>query len=292
MNQNLLLKLSYAHFSTRDIYKLLLQFHLSLDDELEIHNFFGDAPEDIPFQWKKKYQRFQTINIDHIRRNLELDHIHVLSIEDQLYPENLREIYDAPLLLFVKGNLDCLKGLSQRGLSIVGSRNATEYTRRALDVICPEFKTLNLVIVSGLAKGADACAHEMALKHQLNTVGVLGFGHQMHYPKETLDMRHWIETYHCTISEYPPFTKIAKFRFPERNRIISGVSNGVLVTEANQQSGALITIDQALDQNRNVYVLPGSMFNDLTKGNMKRAKEGAKIVTEASDILEDYLTIS
>ncbi|MDT3923330.1 DNA-processing protein DprA, partial [Staphylococcus aureus] len=145
-----------------------------------------------------------------------------------------------------------------------------------------------LTIVSGLAQGADAMAHQIALKYNLPTIAVLAFGHQTHYPKSTLALRNKIEEKGLVISEYPPHTPIAKYRFPERNRIISGLSKGVLITEAKEQSGSHITIDFALEQNRNVYVLPGSMFNPMTKGNLLRIQEGAKVVLNANDIFEDY----
>ena len=171
-------------------------------------------------------------------------------------------------------------------LGVVGSRNATEYSAKAMQYLFPKFKQIPLTIISGLAKGADSIAHHFAIV-SVPTIAVLGFGHMMHY-LETQKLRNIIEVKGLVISEYPPFTSVRRYHFPQRNRLISGLSQGVLITEASVRSGSQITIDCALDQNRNIYVLPGSIFNPLTKGNLKRAQEGAMIVTSADDILCDY----
>ena len=161
-------------------------------------------------------------------------------------------------------------------------------TVKAMQYLFPKFKQIPLTIISGLAKGADSIAHHFAIEYQLPTIAVLGFGHMMHYPRETQKLRNIIEVKGLVISEYPPFTSVRRYHFPQRNRLISGLSQGVLITEASVRSGSQITIDCALDQNRNIYVLPGSIFNPLTKGNLKRAQEGAMIVTSGDDILCDY----
>lgn len=157
-----------------------------------------------------------------------------------------------------------------------------------MQYLFPKFKQIPLTIISGLAKGADSIAHHFAIEYQLPTIAVLGFGHMMHYPRETQKLRNIIEEKGLVISEYPPLTSVRRYHFPQRNRLISGLSKGVLITEASVRSGSQITIDCALEQNRNIYVLPGSIFNPLTKGNLKRAQEGAMIVTSADDILCDY----
>lgn len=156
-------------------------------------------------------------------------------------------------------------------------------------IFFPSFKDKNITIISGLAEGADSEAHIQALKNHLPTIAVLGFGHHYYYPRSSVSLRNRIEKEGLVISEYPPFSPIAKYKFPERNRIISGLSKGVLLTEANERSGSRITIDCALEQNRNVYVLPGKLFDSKTKGNLLLHQEGTTIVVSEEYILQDYL---
>ncbi|WP_420854007.1 DNA-processing protein DprA [Staphylococcus ratti] len=240
----------------------------------------------------QKYLRLQTLNINEIQERLYGNDIQPVTIFDTIYPQLLKEIYRPPLLFYCKGNLPLLNTFRYYKLAIVGAREHTSYGERAIGYLLQNMSHMPLVIVSGLAKGTDALAHRYALKNHFPTIGVLGFGHAHHYPKVTEPLRHLMETtaHGLTISEYPPFTRPARHHFPERNRIISGLCQGVLVTEAKERSGALITLDQALEQNRNVYVLPGDMFNLHTKGNLLRAKEGAEIVLSAEDILKDMNT--
>ena len=199
------------------------------------------------------------------------------------YPRLLKEIYDYPFVLFYQGdptiNIPNTLGWWAKKCNRVLAK---------MQYLFPKFKQIPLTIISGLAKGADSIAHHFAIEYQLPTIAVLGFGHMMHYPRETQKLRNIIEVKGLVISEYPPFTSVRRYHFPQRNRLISGLSQGVLITEASVRSGSQITIDCALDQNRNIYVLPGSIFNPLTKGNLKRAQEGAMIVTSADDILCDY----
>ncbi|KEK47889.1 DNA recombination-mediator A family protein [Staphylococcus warneri Lyso 2 2011] len=174
-------------------------------------------------------------------------------------------------------------------MAIVGARKCSNYTQEALQYLFPSFKEKNITIISGLAEGADSEAHIQALKIDLSTIAVLGFGHHYYYPRNLVSLRKNIEEKGLVISEYPPFSPIAKYKFPERNRIISGLSKGVLLTESNERSGSRITVDCALEQNRNVYVLPGKLFDSKTKGNLLLHQEGASMVVSAEDILQDYL---
>lgn len=287
MKQFLLLLL-YAGFSTQHIhhiYPKLLQSTGTIPQMIQsLKKILSHMPQS---HFQQKLERLETLNIHTIEASLQEYQITAVAINDPLYPSLLKEIYDPPLILFCRGRLELLQG-STHSLGIVGARQHTPYTPQALHILFNEFQHFPLTIVSGLAHGTDALAHHYAIQQHMSTIGVLGFGHFQHYPKETRQLRQTMEQYHLTISEYPPHTPIAKFRFPERNRIISGLSKGILITEAKERSGALITLDQALEQNRNVYVLPGDMFNMHTKGNMLRVKEGAEIVLCAQDILKDY----
>lgn len=286
-----LLRLRYAGYSTKKIYALLIRypdyFEGKPHEKMTKLRQFSQNTTSKPMH--RHYQTYCATNPLTIYQSLADQNIHLLSIFHPDYPHLLKHIYAPPLLLFYKGNLSCLK--AQHYLSIVGSREATRYTQNALELLLKDEVTHDLVIVSGVAKGGDAFAHEAALHYNMATIGVLAFGHHHHYPKETRALRTRIEQTGLTISEYIPTERPARYKFPERNRIISGLSQGVLITESRERSGAQITIDSALEQGRNVYVLPGSLFQTLTIGNLKRAQEGAKIVLNAQDILEDYGTL-
>ena len=205
-----------------------------------------------------------------------------ITINDLNYPPLLKEIYDPPYILYYRGNIDLLK---IRALSIVGSRNCTQYTRASLSSLLSELS--NVVIVSGLAFGADEYAHKIAIDNQLPTIGILAFGHSIHYPKTTQHMRDVLDCHYLTLSEYPPETGIEKWRFVARNRIIAGLSKGVLVAEAEEKSGSLVTLEMAMDENRSAMCLPGNMTSKYSKGTNLRIQEGAKMVLSAQDILEE-----
>lgn len=290
--KQLLLLLLYAGFSTQQIqscYPKLCALTGNLPQRIQaFKSMLSNMP---PSHIQQKLIRLDMLNIHTIEATLHEHQIVPIMIDEPLYPPLLKEIYDPPLILFCKGRLELLQH-STNSLGIVGARQHTAYTPQALETLFNTFQHFPLTIISGLAHGTDALAHHYAIRHDLSTIGVLGFGHFHHYPKNTQALRQRMEQHHLTLSEYPPYTPIAKFRFPERNRIISGLSKGILITEAKEKSGALITLDQALEQNRNVYVLPGDMFNVHTKGNMLRVKEGAEIVLCAQDILKDYANLN
>ncbi|UXS20759.1 DNA-processing protein DprA [Staphylococcus delphini] len=286
--KQLLLLLLYAGFSTQQLqsyYPKLCALTGNLPQRIQA--FKSMVSHMTPSHIQQKLVRLDSLNIHTIEAALHEHQIVPIMIDEPFYPPLLKEIYDPPLILFCKGRLELLQH-SANSLGIVGARQHTAYTPQALEILFNSFQYFPLTIISGLAHGTDALAHHCAIRHDLSTIGVLGFGHFHHYPKDTQALRQTMEQHHLTISEYPPHTPIAKFRFPERNRMISGLSKGILITEAKEKSGALITLDQALEQNRNVYVLPGDMFNVHTKGNMLRVKEGAEIVLCAQDILKDY----
>lgn len=286
--KQLLLLLLYAGFSTQQLqsyYPKLCALTGNLPQRIQA--FKSMVSHMTPSHIQQKLVRLDSLNIHTIEAALHEHQIVPIMIDEPFHPPLLKEIYDPPLILFCKGRLELLQH-SANSLGIVGARQHTAYTPQALEILFNSFQYFPLTIISGLAHGTDALAHHCAIRHDLSTIGVLGFGHFHHYPKDTQALRQTMEQHHLTISEYPPHTPIAKFRFPERNRMISGLSKGILITEAKEKSGALITLDQALEQNRNVYVLPGDMFNVHTKGNMLRVKEGAEIVLCAQDILKDY----
>lgn len=234
-----------------------------------------------------KIQDFNSLTIESVHTVLSSRQITPVFYHSKQYPFLLKQIYDFPFVLFCKGDLSILS--NQNYLAIVGSRNRTGYTSEVIEQFMPHLVAHQITIVSGLAKGADSDAHLAANYHGGKTIGVLGFGHDYYYPEEVTLLRRNMERHHVVVSEYYPTTQIAKFQFPERNRIISGLSQGVLITEAKLRSGSLITCDQALDQNRNVYCLPGHITSPLSQGCNQKIAEGAKIIVRVEDIIEDYI---
>lgn len=237
----------------------------------------------LPEKIQRKLSAANRLNLEHINEQLADKNITFIDIDDDNYPKLLKEIHDPPYILFLKGRPELL---NKPVLGIVGSRKATRYTSESLREIIPELK--NISVVSGLAYGADEIAHKICLAFDIPTMGVLAFGHDLHYPKSTYSIRMQMEREHLTISEYPPHTSIEKWRFIARNRIIAGLSNGVLVTEAEEKSGSLITLEMAVNENRNTYCLPGNITSMLSKGTNARIQEGAEIVLGSRDILKDY----
>lgn len=285
----LYLKLRFAGLSTIQIYNLCKLFP-----------HFLTAPFNDQHQLLSRFlsmskithsatisQKFQTETITQILTTLNNSQTHFVSIDQCHYPSILREIYQPPLILFYRGRTDLLS--LPHTLAVIGSRHATQYSYQALDMLFQSLQARRFCIVSGLAKGADCYAHQCAMYWQMPTIAVLGFGHNHHYPKETAQVRQYIEQNGIVISEYLPDDPPKKYYFPQRNRIISGISKGVLITESMERSGTLITTQFALEQNRNVYILPGSIFDPMVKGNLLSAQEGAKIVINAMDIIEDYI---
>ncbi len=224
------------------------------------------------------------LDIDHIKNHLVSKGISYMTLDDKVYPRLLREIHDPPYILYFKGDPALM---DRKILGIVGSRKASRYTYESLKAIIPDLKDLS--VVSGLAYGADEAAHRLCLSYGVPTIGVLAFGHDTHYPKSTYDIRGEMEKHHLTISEYPPAAPVAKWRFIARNRIIAGLAEGVLVTEAEEKSGSLITLEMALNENRNAYCLPGNITSQLSKGTNLRIREGAEIILSAEDILKDFI---
>lgn len=211
--------------------------------------------------------------------------INILTIKDKNYPPALKNISHPPILLYLKGEI---KKEDDFSLAVVGTRKATEYGKRVTQEIVS--KLAGFTIVSGLALGIDTFAHQTALANSHRTIAVLGTGldKESFYPKENWSLSEKIAQNGALISEYPPGTKASKESFPQRNRIISGLSKGVLVIEAPQKSGALITVNFAIQQNRDVFVVPGPIFSKTSQGTNELIKKGARLITSAIDIFQDY----
>lgn len=206
-----------------------------------------------------------------------------ITMYDKNYPDRLLQIPDCPALLYVRGNINSLKNPS---IGVVGSRKYSNYGKTMSEKFSKECAFSNLTIVSGLALGIDAIAHRATLDSGGITIGVLGCGLDQIYPISNANLaKEIIEQNGAIISEFPPGTPPYKQNFPLRNRIIAGLSLGVLVIEAAVKSGALITAYEALDYNREVFAIPGDIERETSKGTNLLIQKGAKLVTEIDDIL-------
>jgi len=201
--------------------------------------------------------------------------------DDTAYPPLLRQIHDPPALLYVRGRLPQIDSLA-----VVGARHASQAGRQLTRQLCAELAGRGITIVSGLARGIDTAAHQGALEGEGVTVGVLGCGIDRVYPPENDRLFLRILERGAILSEYPPGTLPLAGHFPGRNRIISGLCRGVLIVEAAEESGSLITADFALEHGREVFAVPGAVFSPTSRGVNRLLKEGARPVTEAADILE------
>jgi DNA processing protein len=208
---------------------------------------------------------------------------HVLALGEPGYPDLLANIPDPPLLLYIKGRVELLEAPM---LAIVGSRNASVQGKANAQAFAESLSGAGLCIVSGLALGIDAAAHEGALNGPGSTVAVVGTGPDLIYPARNRALCERIGSEGCIVSEYPIGTPPLPGNFPKRNRIISGLAAGVLVVEAAAQSGSLITARQAAEQGREVFAIPGSIHAALAKGCHLLIREGAKLVDTAADVLE------
>ncbi len=227
-----------------------------------------------------------SINPDKIFDWLLKENIKVSTLEDRAYPKLLKEIFDPPQILYYKGAFD---ENEEFNLAVVGTRKFTPYGQRVTEEITKNLAQNNLTIVSGLALGIDALAHYAALEGGGRTLAVLGSGldRENIYPAQNrLLAERIIKEGGAIISEFPLGTAPLRFNFPQRNRIVSGMSLGTLVIEADEKSGALITARFALEQNREVFAVPGNIYSNVSRGTNFLIKEGAKLVAKADDIIE------
>lgn len=215
---------------------------------------------------------------------IQENNIKLININDENYPKLLKEIYDPPITLFAKGNI---KLLQKDCFSIVGCRDATSYGIEQAKKMSYNLSKNNIVIVSGLAKGIDNAAHIGTLMQNGETIAVLGCGVDIIYPKENIETYKKIIQKGLVISEYIVGTTPEPQNFIARNRIVSGLAKGILITEAKLKSGTMITTDFALEQGREVYVMPGRVDSAQSEGTNELIKQGAKVVTNSDDILED-----
>ncbi len=212
------------------------------------------------------------------------DKHYIITLLDDIYPASLRELPDAPPLLYVRGDIDYLK---QPQLAMVGSRNPTAAGRNTAREFAQHLSNAGITITSGLASGIDGASHEGALQGLAGTIAVVAHGLDIIYPAQHQKLAQQITEHGAIISEMPIGIQPQRGLFPRRNRLISALSLGTLVVEAAQKSGSLITARYAAEQNREVFAIPGSIHNPMAKGCHRLIRQGAKLVETANDILEE-----
>ncbi|HEX7359028.1 MAG TPA: DNA-processing protein DprA [Bryobacteraceae bacterium] len=213
--------------------------------------------------------------------------VELISIQDSRYPARLREIFDPPIVLFARGRLDLLQA---HAIGVVGTRRPTPYGVAAAERLSADLARAGLAIVSGMARGIDTAAHRAALREQGDTVAVFGCGVDILYPADNRKLYEDIARHGLLISEFPMGAPAYPQNFPIRNRIVSGLSVGVLIVEGAQHSGSAITARLAMDQNREVFAVPGNITSKMSWGPNLLIKQGAKLVQEWTDITNELPT--
>lgn len=244
-------------------------------------------PEKFIEKLRRSYRKIEELDALEYK---PLKDISICTMDDADYPKSLLEYDDAPFGMFYKGDISKLN--EKKNTSIVGSRRCSRYGIDVTNNIVGQLNSYEINIISGMAKGIDSIAHKAAINNNINTVAVLGSGIDVIYPKENYRLYHEIlENGGCIISEFPLGTPPLSKNFPMRNRIISGMCELLIVTEGGEKSGTLITVGAALEQGKNVIVVPGSIFSSESKGTNKLIRDGAYVYTDIEDVL-NLLNIS
>lgn len=277
----------------------LVRLHLcpgiGLNGEYKLYQFyqkFTRLPTPIELQVLLNYTAKQAQNFYDAFKSeqltqkvaLNITNSQVLTIVDEQYPLQLKEIYQPPLVLFCKGDL---KLLQTPMLAIVGARQMSSYATQVLESFMPKL-AMKLTIVSGLAQGVDSLAQNLTLKNYGKTIAVIGTGLNISYPKSNAFLQQEIGKKGLLLSEYGLDEKPLRFHFPYRNRIIAGLAQATLVVEARHKSGSLITANLALQENRDVLAIPGSLYQPLSEGCNELIQAGAKLILTPQDIIEEF----
>ncbi len=267
---------SYKKFKLLEILKIPEKIYkLSEKDLNEIKNIDSEIYHEII---KNKDTLLNTRMIEYMAKNA----IKYITIYDDIYPDKLKNIYDPPVVLFYKGNINMI---NNKNIAIVGARKASQYGIKTAYNISKELSD-KYTITSGLALGIDSASHKGSVNSINSTIAVIGSGLDYMYPKENVVLYNQILKKGLILSEYPVGVRPLPTNFPARNRIISGLSDGVIVVEASQKSGSLITVDFALEQGKNVYAVPGNIDSLLSYGTNELIKNGAIPYTCIEDIIQ------
>ncbi|MFS1664324.1 DNA-processing protein DprA [Streptococcus sp. zg-JUN1979] len=278
MNNFELFKLKQAGLSNLNILNVL-NYQKQFEKSLSLRDIAVVSQCKNPVLFVDNYK-----SLDTKRLKEQFNRFPSFSILDKVYPLALKEIYNPPTLLFYQGNLELL---SKHKLGVVGARSASQIGNQSVKKIIQELGN-HFVIVSGLARGIDTSAHMATIKNGGATIGVIGSGLDYYYPKENQHLQDYIAKNHLLISEYPAGDKPLKFHFPERNRIIAGLCQGIIVCEAKSRSGSLITCERALEEGRDVFAIPGNILDGYSDGCHHLIQEGAKCISSGADVLVEY----
>ncbi|MFA5524460.1 MAG: DNA-processing protein DprA [Tissierellales bacterium] len=224
------------------------------------------------------------IYYENLLKKIDKYKVEIITYLDERYPNSLRYIHDSPKVLYLKGQLLPEDEIS---IAIVGSRKSTSYGNWASEKIASELSSIGISIISGMAKGIDTQVHLGALNNKGRTIAVLGCGVDIVYPNSNRELYNKIQENGCIISEFPLGTQPLPYNFPQRNRIISGLSLGVVVVEATEKSGSLITAHHAMEQGKDVFAIPGNINSIFSQGTNLLIKDGAKLVMSVEDIIEE-----
>jgi len=252
-----------------------------LADAKQYEKVDGVKTSDLSVLMSKSFDRAEAILAD-----CEKMGCHIVTFFDERYPERLKNIYDPPIILYVKGNLPNID--AEPVVGIVGTRDCTKYGLDATESISYKLAGCGIIVTTGLAKGIDSAAAKGALRAGGRVIGVIGSGHGVIYPPENKELFEAVVNSGAIISEYPPKTPAHKAFFPARNRLVSGISLGVAVIEAPKRSGALITAFRALEQGRDVFTLPGNVGAISSEGSNLLLRDGAIAILSAEDIISEY----
>ncbi|WP_163101493.1 DNA-processing protein DprA [Peribacillus alkalitolerans] len=279
-----LIALDHCKKATWKIIQLILQYDEKL---LEFPKWTEQKwkcifPQDTLLHTTSLLQDFHSIKIDSLFNVYHSNHIRCITLFSELYPTRLKNIYNPPWVIYAKGNISLLE--DKKVLAIIGSRKPSPYGKVVSESLIPKLIEKNYTVVSGLASGIDGIAHRETMKNGGRTIAVLGGGVFHLYPKENIPLALDMMKDNLVISEAIPFQKPMPWMFPARNRIISGISDGILVIEAKERSGTLITAYHALEQGREVFAVPGNIINPLSTGSNLLIQDGAKLVLNVEDI--------
>lgn len=278
MNNFELFKLKQAGLTNLNILALL-DYQSKQEKSLSLRDMAVASKCKNPILFMEKYKSLDSKSLRKV-----FNQYPSISILDDEYPIELKNCYNPPVLLFYQGNVDLLK---RPKMAVVGARTASQTGTKSVQKIVSELGN-QFVIVSGLARGIDTSAHISALKNGGATIAVIGCGLDVHYPKENKLLQEYLGKNHLILSEYVIGEAPLKFHFPERNRIIAGLSQGVIVAEAKMRSGSLITCERALEEGRDVFAIPGNILDGKSDGCHHLIKEGAKCITSGMDVLSEY----
>lgn len=279
MNHFELFKLKKAGLTNLNIHNIINYLKKNSLTSLSVRNMAVVSKCKNPTFFIENYKQ---LDLKKLRQ--EFKKFPVLSILDSNYPLELKEIYNPPVLLFYQGNIELL---SKPKLAVVGARQASQIGCQSVKKIIKETNN-QFVIVSGLARGIDTAAPVSALKNGGSSIAVIGSGLDVYYPTENKKLQEYMSYNHLVLSEYFTGEQPLKFHFPERNRIIAGLCQGIVVAEAKMRSGSLITCERALEEGREVFAIPGNIIDGKSDGCHHLIQEGAKCIISGKDILSEY----